>query len=221
MAVNTLRKRTEEQATELPMRIFTLARTKRTEDEKRGLRPNSPRSAYGQYVKGAAAALGINGKEFDDLFKTMEERYSREMKAQERDEAIEDFRSVIGKYEVPKGLATILKKKGELVAALSSEEDPIDLIIVVKDDLTLDVEARRPRRTRATDGEVSETSRISSWDAYERGQKAGDTFKVTKIRPRVYRDEATGDTFENLTGWLREHHPESHAAEVLRRYNQL
>lgn len=68
--------------------------------------------------------------------------------------------------------------------------------------------------------ELSEKSRISPFLAYERGVKAGDTFKLEKLGTRAYRDEA-GREFTNLTGWIRQNQPNSHTADVLRRYGQL
>lgn len=56
-----------------------------------------------------------------------------------------------------------------------------------------------------------------------RGRKPGkwnihrDEFRAWRERHKMSRSSAG----KNLTGWLRENHSDSQAAEVLRRYNQL
>lgn len=68
--------------------------------------------------------------------------------------------------------------------------------------------------------ELSAKSVISPWLAYERGVKAGDTFKLEKVGTRHYKAE-DGEEFSNLTGWIRQHQPNSNTAAILKRYGQL
>lgn len=64
------------------------------------------------------------------------------------------------------------------------------------------------------------TSRVSAWQAYLRGVKAGDKFKVTRVARRRY-TTGRGAQFTNLTVWIRDVHPKSHTAEILRQYGQI
>lgn len=68
--------------------------------------------------------------------------------------------------------------------------------------------------------ELSAKSVISPWLAYERGVKAGDTFKVEKVGTRHYKAES-GEEFTNLTGWIRQNQPTSHTFAILKRYGQI
>lgn len=47
-----------------------------------------------------------------------------------------------------------------------------------------------------------------------------DTIEVEKLGRREYRD-SDGYEFKNLTAYIKEFYPESHAANILRKYGQI
>jgi hypothetical protein len=67
--------------------------------------------------------------------------------------------------------------------------------------------------------EMGEKSRISAWRAYQRGVRLGDDFKIRRVSRRQYR--ANRKTFTNLTEWVKENHPNSETAKLLRLYHQI
>lgn len=193
----------------IPDDVFRIARGKRERNNR----------DYQGYAKMAAQVLGISVKAFDAAFAARLERVIAEEKEMERRGALDAFRKTIAQYKVPTNLKALQEKAKSIAEELSTEDAPVFIDLVVTD-AGLDVAMRRPRRPRNPDAEVGERSRISAWEAYLRGQREGDAFKVEKLGIREYRD-ADGNAFSNLTAWLAENHPDSHAATILRKYGQI
>jgi hypothetical protein len=193
----------------LPDEVFRIARARR---ERKA-------SDYQAYAKTAATVLGMTFKTFDAAFSARLEQAIEEERENERRGHLDTFRKTISQYKLPANLKTLKDKARAIAEELSSDEAPVFVDLIITDE-GLDVAMRRPRRPRNPDAEVGERSRISSWEAYQRGQKDGDTFKVEKLGIREYRDE-NGNSFSNLTAWLAENQPDSHAAAILRKYGQI
>lgn len=195
----------------IPQEVFSIARGKLERGGQKG---------YHSYAKTAASVLGMTQREFDSTFKEMVEKAEKMEAAEVKRNQLEILRRTLNSYKLPSNLKALKDKANEIATDMSTEDNPVFIDVLVSDD-GLDMAVRRGRRGPRGDGEVGEKSRISSWQAYERGQTLGDSFKVTKLGIREYRDETTGETFNNLTRWLSDNHPDSHAANELRRYGQL
>lgn len=159
------------------------------------------------YLEQASKVLGVSGKVLADAIEaetTMREQAETKDRAKARlDDALKAVKDV-------KLSAADRKAVSELHDICATLGNYCEILISPDGSLTVNVQ----------NSELSSKSVISPWLAYERGMKAGDTFKVEKVGVRHYKAE-NGEEFTNLTGWIRQNHPNSHTFAILKRYGQI
>jgi len=165
------------------------------------------RKYLAEYIKQAATVLGVTE---EVLTTAIEQETSAREKAATQDKAKAKLDDAMKAVKGLKLSAEVRKAIGELYDTCATLELHCEVSISPAGEISLNVAS----------SELSQKSVISPWLAYERGQKMGDTFRVEKLGTRHYRSES-GEEFSNITGWIRQNHPQSHAAAVLRRYGQL
>jgi hypothetical protein len=165
------------------------------------------RKAMADYIADAAKVLGVPVGTLTEAIETeTSTRAKREKQAGAKarlDDAINAAKGITFNAAQRKALTELF----DVAATLE-----LHCEVMVQPDGTLAINVQN--------SELSAKSVISPWLAYERGQKMGDTFRIEKVGTRHYKSEA-GEEFTNLTGWIRQNQPNSHAAAVLRRYGQL
>lgn len=182
----------------LPATVYDQAMTKARSRNKRFL---------AEYIDQAAKVLGVSR---ETLETAIEQETSTRTKAETQDKAKARLDDAVKAVKAVKLNGDVRKAISELHDICATLELHCEVSLTPAGELSVNVAS----------SELSQKSVISPWLAYERGQKMGDTFRVEKLGTRHYKAD-TGEEFSNITGWIRQNHPNSHAAAVLRRYGQL
>lgn len=165
------------------------------------------RKFLADYIDQASKVLGVSR---ETLETAIEQETATRAKAETQDKAKARLDDAVKAIKGIKLNADVRKAVSELHDICATLELHCELSLTPSGELSVNVAS----------SELSQKSVISPWLAYERGQKMGDTFRVEKLGTRHYKAD-TGEEFSNITGWIRQNHPNSHAASVLRRYGQL
>lgn len=159
------------------------------------------------YIDSAAKVLGVTPTVLAEAIQN--ETATRE-RAERQDKAKARLDDAVSAVKAMKLSAADRKAVSELHDICSTLGQHCEVLVGPDGSLVVNV----------ANSELSDKSVISPWLAYERGVKAGDTFKLEKLSTRHYKDES-GEEFSNLTGWIRQNQPNSQTAAILKRYGQL
>lgn len=154
----------------------------------------------------------------------------------ERGEAVETFKRKLGGYTLPDSIVNLAREAGALNLSLTFALGQPDAAGVAPVTLSASggnvTPARQPAQggnaspgANRIAGQVSSSSRISAFDAAERGRKAGDNINIVKHDDGSATDTVSGETIppRGLTAWLtaREGTVAAHAVGILRKYGQV
>src|SRR5690606_36316864 len=133
-----------------------------------------------------------------------------------RDQALDKMKAAVAGIKLPKGIQNVTAKMAKM-----EKDCDIQVFIVIDSEGNVSARISGARAGRNAKGpeEMSEKSRISSWEALQKGIAAGDSIEVEKLGRREHRD-SEGYEFKNLTAYIKEFYPESHTANILRKYGQ-
>jgi predicted transcriptional regulator len=159
------------------------------------------------YVESAAKVLGVTPTV---LSEAIEAETAARTKAEKQDKAKAKLDDAVQAVKAVKLSAADRKAVSELHDICSTLGQHCEVTLSPDGALVVNVQ----------NSELSAKSVISPWLAYERGVKAGDTFRIEKVGTRHYKAES-GEEFTNLTGWIRQNQPNSQTAAILKRYGQL
>ena len=111
------------------------------------------------------------------------------------------------------------------ISALAQRAADADLILTIQWDAdaekaTIGISGKRGRK--ASTGSVSSNSNISAWTAYQRGIKAGDTFKIRKVEGGYKEGERFIPKRANggLCAYILKTKPSSKTAKILGDYGK-
>lgn len=181
-----------------------------------------------QFASAAEGILGVKAAIFLSAFQGIRVEA-------ERSEAVKVIEAAAAGYSVPNGMLKVLKMGVDFTTKYTIAEQ--------KDGETVKVAGYTPRLTfmveMAEDGTASlkvnagsigvraskggtkaDSSRISAFEAWKRGVKGGDTFKVVKdgksykVDGRIVPGRKNG----GLTGFILKVHPNSKTAAILKDY---
>lgn len=182
----------------LPPAVYEQAMTKARSRNKRFLT---------EYLKQASTVLGVDVGTLESAIEAETDARAKAEKQGRAKGKLDDAVKTVQGFKLPADFRKAVGELGDICSTLD-----LHCEVTISPDGAVKVNVAQ--------SELSSKSVISPWMAYERGVKLGDTFKVEKLAARHYRDE-NGEEFTNLTGWIRQNHPESKTAEILKRYGQL
>jgi hypothetical protein len=152
----------------------------------------------------------------------------------ERGEAVDAFKRKLTGYTLPDSILALAREAGSLNLTLTLNLGAADAAGAAPVTLTAtggNVSAPRQTGGNASPGAnrvagvVSSSSRISAFDAAERGRKAGDNINIVKHDDGSATDTVSGETIppRGLTAWLvaRETTVAANAVGILRKYGQV
>lgn len=172
---------------------------------------------FASFVEKAADVLGMTEAEFTKMYREQKDALDAREKRERRDQALDEMRASIAGLKPTKGIQNILDKLAKM-----EKEHEVEVFIVIDSagNFSPRISGGRAGRNTKNPDEMSDKSRISSWEALQKGNAAGDGIEVEKLGRRDYRD-SEGYEFKNLTAYIREYFPESHTADILRKYGQM
>jgi hypothetical protein len=200
-------------------------------------------NAMKEHAALAAGIYGLTAEVISDSFvamrKTEQEREALDAKNKRivaKAEKVKEYITIVKNFTPSKTFVEMMEKGRALVDSLSDADSKVTFNVTVgfSDDgknviLTPNftgisaVSGAAKRATPTGNGDKGDKSRISPWEAYQRGKAAGDPFTISKVEKGKFRDETKNADIppRGFTKWIRENYPESKTAAVLREYNQL
>lgn len=196
-------------------------------------------------VKGHAAkaadVYGIDAGVITESFVAMrkaeierEAATARANRIGEKAKKVESFTKDVTGFTPNKAMVELLNKGDALVKSLSDDDSKVNFEIVIRLNdggnpvvgvNYTGITASTPRASTGnrTHSEKGDKSRISPWEAWERGKQAGDTFVIEKVAKGQFRDVTRNEEIprRGLTAWIGKHYPDSKTAGFLREYGQL
>lgn len=189
------------------------------------------KKAFDSFLGVVEMAMGCSPKVFRDSFEAVR------VKAQS-DADISKVRTLAEQYKIPAGLQKVVKAGQAYIAKYTVEEKKegdkvvtegftprLTYVVTVEgDEMKLEILSGKVGK-RSANGTVSSNSRISAFVAWQRGFKAGDTFKVVKLTEagkvtgykvdgRVVASRGKG----GLVQYILKMHKDSNTARILRDY---
>jgi len=192
----------------LPPAVFENARKVEAKKNSKG---------FTAFVEQAADVLGISEADFVKLYNEQKGAHEMREMRERRDQALDEMKAAVAGIKLPKGIQNVTAKMAKM-----EKDFDIQVFIVIDSEGNVSARISGARAGRNAKGpeEMSEKSRISSWEALQKGIAAGDSIEVEKLGRREYRD-SEGYEFKNLTAYIKEFYPESHTANILRKYGQI